>query len=290
MGDGIKYNLDLLESARVSATKAAGRVGTVGDDLGGVHVPARAFGTSPGAAAMSQAVTSLCSTATTQLGKGESVLRAVGRAVDGVMTAIEQADRNSKQSFDVGLGHTGGDVRNPAGGSTAPASAGGGSGSGSGSGDGGGGGAAGTKPGMAPPVDPGTGVMVNLPGKLGSVEAPNKTAAKAVRSALSQLGKPYVWGAESPGQGFDCSGLTSWSYKEAGKEIPRVAVDQTVGQKVSRDNLAPGDLVVFRDHVTMYIGEGKIVQAPQAGENVEVKDLYTDLGSDPFLGFFRPTA
>lgn len=165
---------------------------------------------------------------------------------------------------------------------------GGGGGDGGGYSGGGGGGGAVTKrrlP-MAIPPQPGTGVKVNLPD--GSVvEAPNETAAKAVRAALSQLGVPYVWGGTSPGVGLDCSGLTQFAYGEGGLEIPRTSREQDIGAEVpSADQLLPGDLVCWEGHVAMYIGNGQIVEA---GDPVQVGPLRTTNAGMPFVGFYRPT-
>lgn len=126
---------------------------------------------------------------------------------------------------------------------------------------GGGGGASKPRLPAAIPPQPGTGVKVNLPDG-STVEAPNETAAKAIRAALSNLGVPYVWGGTSPGVGLDCSGLTMTSYGEAGLELPRKSSMQTVGAEVpSAEELLPGDLIVWDGHVAMYIGNGQLVEA-----------------------------
>ena len=98
---------------------------------------------------------------------------------------------------------------------------------------------------------------------------------------------PYSWGGTTPGVGFDCSGLVQWAYGEAGVEIPRVAIDQAVGDQVSQDQLMPGDLAVWDGHVAMYIGDGQIVEA---GDPVSVSSVRTDNIGMQFLGFYRPTS
>ncbi|UJW35475.1 NlpC/P60 family protein [Saccharothrix sp. AJ9571] len=157
-----------------------------------------------------------------------------------------------------------------------------------GGGGGGGGGGAVSKPRLpvAIPPQPGTGVAVNLPDG-STVQAPNETAAKAVRAALSNLGVPYVWGGTSPGVGLDCSGLTMTSYGEAGLEIPRIAKTQTVGAEVpSIDQLLPGDLVVWNGHVAMVIGNGQMIEA---GDPVQTGPIRTTNAGQSFVGFYRPT-
>ena len=64
-----------------------------------------------------------------------------------------------------------------------------------------------------------------------------------VDAAASKIGSPYVWGATGPNS-FDCSGLTSWAYKQVGKDIPRTSQAQAAsGTKISRNDLQAGDIV-----------------------------------------------
>ncbi|AVM00048.1 hydrolase Nlp/P60 [Gordonia iterans] len=132
-------------------------------------------------------------------------------------------------------------------------------------------------------VSPGK-VPITLPD--GSVAyAPNARAAAAVRAALSQRGVPYVWGGTTP-DGFDCSGLTQWAYRQAGLELPRLAQDQdTAGFPVSQSQLQPGDLAVWSGHVAMYIGNGQMVEA---GNPVQVNPVRTTNLDQTFEGFYRP--
>ncbi|ONI83812.1 hypothetical protein ALI22I_35805 [Saccharothrix sp. ALI-22-I] len=174
------------------------------------------------------------------------------------------------------------------GGSSGGSSSGGGGGGGGGSGGGGGGGgggAVGPRLPVAIPPQPGTGVGVNLPDG-SSAEAPNETAARAVRNALSALGTPYVWGGANPPQGTDCSGLTQWAYGGAGFDIPRPASSQAMGASVPADQLLPGDLVVWDGHVAMVIGNGQMVEA---GDPVQVGAIRTSNSGMGFMGFYRPT-
>lgn len=178
-------------------------------------------------------------------------------------------------------GSTVGASDHPTGGGSGGAA--GGSGGG-GSGGGSGGAAGGPSLPQAPPLQPGTGVDVNLPDG-STVQAPSEQAAAAVRNALTQLGVPYVWGASNPGVGMDCSGLTSWAYGEAGVELPRHSAAQAIGMSVSPDAVLPGDLVVWNGHVAMVVGPGQMVEA---GDPVEVSAIRTSNMGDPFLGFYRP--
>ena len=108
-----------------------------------------------------------------------------------------------------------------------------------------------------------------------------------LRAALSRQGMPYVWGAAGP-RAFDCSGLVQWSFAQAGISVPRVADDQALaGPAVAAGRLAPGDLLFYRtepakpgyiSHVAIYLGNGWMIQAPQAGLNVEVVPV--DLGTE----------
>jgi cell wall-associated NlpC family hydrolase len=101
-------------------------------------------------------------------------------------------------------------------------------------------------------------------------------ARGAVDAALSKLGDPYVWGAEGP-DSFDCSGLVQWAYGQAGLYVPRVVPDQYAASKpIPFADLHPGDVIVYGTtpanlyHITMYIGDGMMVEAPHTGDVVKV--------------------
>ena len=114
-----------------------------------------------------------------------------------------------------------------------------------------------------------------------------------LNAALSRQGLPYVWGAAGPGS-FDCSGLVQWSFAQAGMRMPRVAADQArTGPAVPVSQLQPGDLLFYHtdptdpgyiSHVAIYLGNGKMIQAPQPGQNVEV--VPADTGNE-FAGAVR---
>ena len=103
--------------------------------------------------------------------------------------------------------------------------------------------------------------------------APGPEAAVAVKTALAQVGDPYVWGLSGP-DGFDCSGLTSYAFSAAGIALPHSSRSQSaMGVMVDRADLQPGDLVFFYDpisHVALYIGNGMMVHARTFGQPVAV--------------------
>ncbi len=106
---------------------------------------------------------------------------------------------------------------------------------------------------------------------------PTAEAAQAVRYALDQVGKPYVYAAAGP-DSFDCSGLTMMAWKTAGVVMPHYAAAEYARfPKVAIDALRPGDLVLFYDdlhHVGMYIGGGRMVNAPRTGEKVKISSIF----------------
>ena len=99
-------------------------------------------------------------------------------------------------------------------------------------------------------------------------------ADRAVRAALSRLGRPYVWGATGPDR-FDCSGLVKWAYAQAGVPLHRTTYDQiNDGIAVARADVRPGDLVFpHAGHVQLAIGNGLVVEAPYAGATVQISRL-----------------
>ncbi|MFI1649431.1 NlpC/P60 family protein [Streptomyces avidinii] len=126
----------------------------------------------------------------------------------------------------------------------------------------------------------------------GSTPAPpppsdGSRAARAVAFAHTAIGKPYVWGATGPGS-FDCSGLTQAAWRSAGVSLPRTTYTQiNAGRRVSRDQLAPGDLVFFYSgvtHVGLYVGNGQMIHAPRPGSTVRLAPI----DSMPWAGASRP--
>jgi cell wall-associated NlpC family hydrolase len=109
------------------------------------------------------------------------------------------------------------------------------------------------------------------------VVAPQKSRAqRAVDAALGEVGVPYRWGGESPATGFDCSGLVRWAYGRVGIDLPHSSYALNgVGRAVREARLAAGDILVFDGlgHVGLYVGDGRMVHAPETGRNVEVVSL-----------------
>lgn len=102
-------------------------------------------------------------------------------------------------------------------------------------------------------------------------------ATGAIRFALDQLGKDYVWGAEGPNT-YDCSGLMVRAYqKGVGITLPRTTQAMLADTKlmsVNKGQLQPGDLVFpSTEHVQMYLGNGRVVEAPRTGLKIRVSTL-----------------
>lgn len=100
-------------------------------------------------------------------------------------------------------------------------------------------------------------------------------AKRVVDTALAQVGDPYRWGGTGP-DAFDCSGLTLFSWRAAGVELPRTSRAQAGATKgVARSQMVPGDLVFYGNpihHVAVYIGDGKVVDSPRRGYNVKIDE------------------
>jgi cell wall-associated NlpC family hydrolase len=137
--------------------------------------------------------------------------------------------------------------------------------------------------------------------------APSDAARIAIHWAFQEIGVPYSWGggddngptegfAQGAGTvGFDCSGLTMFIYHKAGIQLDHYTGSQwQVGQRItSMADLLPGDLMFFAyntsdestiHHVAIYIGKGKMIEAPYTGEVVRVSDA----NRPDFIGATRP--
>jgi cell wall-associated NlpC family hydrolase len=123
-------------------------------------------------------------------------------------------------------------------------------------------------------------------GELPDVDASGR-AAVAVKFALAQVGKRYVYGAVGP-DSYDCSGLTMRAWGAAGVGLPHSSrAQQGSGTRISESELRPGDLVFYYSpvsHVAMYIGNGMIVEARNPRADVVVSPLH----SMPYVGAVRP--
>lgn len=124
-------------------------------------------------------------------------------------------------------------------------------------------------------------------GKRGPKTGVSAAAATAVQDAKKELGVPYVFGGESPGVGFDCSGLVQWAYGQAGVALPRTSEDQyaaTKGREIDPTKAQAGDLVFQGGadgtannpgHVALMASQTQIIEAPHTGLNVRMR-AYSD--------------
>ncbi|SFC72198.1 C40 family peptidase [Streptomyces aidingensis] len=112
-----------------------------------------------------------------------------------------------------------------------------------------------------------------------SAGSASSRAMAALSAAQSKLGSPYVYGSAGPST-FDCSGLTSWAYAQAGIALPRTSQSQAgAGTRIySASDLQPGDLVLYYSglsHIGMYVGNGQIIHAPRTGSVVSYTGVHT---------------
>ncbi|MEW7314819.1 C40 family peptidase [Buttiauxella gaviniae] len=125
-----------------------------------------------------------------------------------------------------------------------------------------------------------------------------KAQKTAMNKLMGQIGKPYRWGGTSPRTGFDCSGLVYYAYKDLVKfRIPRTANEMyhlRDASSVDRGELETGDLVFFRtqgrgtaDHVGVYVGNGKFIQSPRSGRDIQITSLSEDYWQRHYVGAKR---
>ncbi|WP_333849907.1 C40 family peptidase [Leclercia sp.] len=125
-----------------------------------------------------------------------------------------------------------------------------------------------------------------------------KAQKTAMNKLMDQIGKPYRWGGTSPRTGFDCSGLVYYAYKDLVKfRIPRTANEMyhlRDASPVDRGELESGDLVFFRtqgrgtaDHVGVYVGNGKFIQSPRSGQDIQITSLSEDYWQRHYVGARR---
>lgn len=124
------------------------------------------------------------------------------------------------------------------------------------------------------------------------------TIHKVIHRLKQQLGKPYVWGGQTPSQGFDCSGLVYFAYNQLlSRKLPRTANGMFQDSKlrpVPQHALRRGDLIFFRikardiaDHVGVYLGEGQFIEAPRTGLNIRISQLDDEYWQEHYLGAKR---
>lgn len=125
-----------------------------------------------------------------------------------------------------------------------------------------------------------------------------KAQKTAMHKLMGQLGKPYRWGGTSPVTGFDCSGLVYYAYKDlVNFRIPRTANEMyhlEDAAAVKMGELESGDLVFFRiqgrgtaDHVGVYVGNGKFIQSPRTGRDIQITSLSEDYWQRHYVGARR---
>ncbi|EFJ2076130.1 C40 family peptidase [Escherichia coli] len=125
-----------------------------------------------------------------------------------------------------------------------------------------------------------------------------KATKVAMNKLMQQIGKPYRWGGSSPRTGFDCSGLVYYAYKDLVKiRIPRTANEMyhlRDAAPIERSELKNGDLVFFRtqgrgtaDHVGVYVGNGKFIQSPRTGQEIQITSLSEDYWQRHYVGARR---
>jgi murein DD-endopeptidase len=137
-------------------------------------------------------------------------------------------------------------------------------------------------------VPPAADTSIAIPGTLpdaGLIADPVRS--RIVFTALQMIGIPYRYGGVTP-QGFDCSGLVQYAYRNAGLSVPRTAREQfNATEPLEMTAMQPGDLVFFesRDysHVGIYVGENRFVHAPATGRNVLISSLGSSYYQRNFL-------
>ncbi len=120
-----------------------------------------------------------------------------------------------------------------------------------------------------------------------SATAPAKSATSSqqaiVDAARSQIGASYSWGTSKPGVSFDCSGLSSYAYAQAGIDLPRTSSQQeAAGTTISKSEAQPGDLVVWPGHLGIYAGGDTVIDAGRSPGAVTERTIW---GSPTFVTF-----
>jgi cell wall-associated NlpC family hydrolase len=122
---------------------------------------------------------------------------------------------------------------------------------------------------------------------------PSPEVADLLRTADAYIGVRYVWGGNTPGEGFDCSGFTKYIFAKYHVALPRTSREQArVGRAIPADfsALRPGDLMLFAgpgeaiSHVAIYAGDGRIIHSSISNRGVEYTDL--NAGGDWYFTYF----
>ncbi|RJU02742.1 NlpC/P60 family protein [Arthrobacter frigidicola] len=109
------------------------------------------------------------------------------------------------------------------------------------------------------------------------------SASSVEAAARKYLGLPYIWGGNDPAAGLDCSSFVQHVFRDLGYELPRTTWDQ-VNQGTPVASMAearPGDLLFTFNtgHVSIYLGNGKAVDAPQPGSTIQIRDAWENDGN-----------
>lgn len=147
-----------------------------------------------------------------------------------------------------------------------------------------------------------SGILLPLPTEelMAELSSPRveSTIHKVILRLKQQIGKPYVWGGQTPGQGFDCSGLVYFAYNALlSRKLPRTANGMFVDKglrHVPQEALRRGDLVFFQiksvdkaDHVGVYLGDGQFIEAPRTGLTIRISQLGDSYWQAHYLGAKR---
>ena len=125
--------------------------------------------------------------------------------------------------------------------------------------------------------------------------APSPKVCKLlVNTASCQIGKKYKPGGTTP-SGFDCSGLIYYVYQKNGYKIPRMTTAQAkFGKRVSKDNIMPGDILVFKMansprglHTAIYTGDRCFIHSPSRGKSVKKDSIAKKYWQDRLIGVRR---
>ncbi len=125
-----------------------------------------------------------------------------------------------------------------------------------------------------------------------SIDMRQEQINKVIDTAKSLIGTPYVWGGNSiQAGGFDCSGLTQYTFSEVGVTLNRISTDQAKqGSTVTIKDLQPGDLIFFSfagngiiSHVGIYIGNNQMIHSPKTGDTVKITDISTSYWQSRFV-------